>query len=93
MMLNTSSVEDNSDEGGDTFIDVADMSEKRKRAETPTIMQRECVHEAIVVQEDADQGGRDDCVAVASKDKVDGTDKVTDVGRQRRPKSLRMLNV
>jgi hypothetical protein len=49
MMRDTDSVEDKS-EGGDTFINVADMSEKRERAKTPTIVQREFVHEAFVVQ-------------------------------------------
>ena len=49
-------VEDNSDVGGDKFSDIADMFKKRVRAETPNTVQRELVHEAFAVQEDADGG-------------------------------------
>ena len=84
MIQKTGSVEDKSDDGGDKFIDVADMSEKRERAKTPTTMQRERVHEAFVVQEDADQESHNDHVAAASQDKGDGTAKI--VGRQTIPR-------
>ena len=48
------------DDGGDRFTDVADMPEKRGKAETPSTAQREHVHEAIAWQKDANQEGRDE---------------------------------
>ena len=93
MMQNTGSVENKSDDGGDKFIDVADLSEKRERAKTPTTVQRERVHEAFVVQEDADQEDREDHVVAASQDKGDKAAKVSDVGIQTRQGSLRMLDI
>ena len=68
------------DDGGDKFIEIADMSEKRERAETPTTLQGEHVHKAFAVHEDADQEGHDDHVAAAGQEKGDGAAKARDVG-------------
>ena len=65
----------------DRFIDVADMSEKKERAKTPTTVWSDHVHKAL-----ADQEGHDDHVAAASQDNVDGANEVPDVERQTKPK-------
>ena len=65
----------------DRFIDVANMSEKKERAETPATVRSDHVHEAL-----ADQEGHDDHVAAASQDNVDGAEEVPDVERQTKPK-------
>ena len=86
MTPETGSAEDKSDDRGDRFIDVADMSVKREKAETPTTVQREHVPEAIAGQDDVDQEGRDDHVAKANPDNGDEATKLTDVDIQTRPK-------
>ena len=70
----------------DRFIDDADMSVKREKAETQITVQIEHVHEAVAGQEDADQDSHDDHAATASQDRGDGTTKVPDEGIQTRPK-------
>jgi hypothetical protein len=62
------------------------MPEKKRKAETPTIMQREQVHETIAGQEDDDQDGSDDHAAGASGGRGDGAAKFPDEGIQERPK-------
>ena len=81
------SVEENRSDEGDEFFEVTDMSMLRERAETPTTVQRDRVHEASDVQQDFDQEGRDDQHAAAGQDDdAEGATQIPDVGRQTRPR-------
>jgi hypothetical protein len=74
------------DDGGVRLTDVTKMPEKRGKAETPTIVQREYVHKAIAGQEATDPDGSDDRAAAASRDGGDEVVKFPDEGIQKRPK-------
>ena len=66
MTQKTGLVDNKLDDEGVRFTDVTNMPEKRGKAETTTIVQREHVHKAIAGQEVADQDGGNDHAAAVS---------------------------
>jgi hypothetical protein len=86
MTQKTGLVDNKLDDEGVRFTDVTNMPEKRGKAETPTIVQREHVHKAIAGQEVADQDGGNDHAAAVSRDRGNGAAKFPDEGIQERPK-------
>jgi hypothetical protein len=71
------------DEGGDDEDYFSDAEEgcsvaDEDRAETPITVQTEHVHKAVTGQEDADQDGRDDHNAAASRERGDGGANIPD---------------
>ena len=88
MMQKTRSTEDESDDGEEKFIEVANISENRERAETLTTVQREHIHEALAVQE-----GRDAMLLQPVKTKVLGLPMFQMLEDRQNQRSLLMMNV